>query len=98
MEQGTHRRFRSLRINTLGMLGSLVASYLTFPPAGPSWRLKSGRNAPNRVVSEQRRSPRNAWLKSSTRHFGSGASMILPASQHVRLDDQGAVSDGRAGG
>jgi hypothetical protein len=31
------RRFRSLRINTLGMPGSLVASYLMPPPAGPLW-------------------------------------------------------------
>jgi hypothetical protein len=36
MEQGSHPRFRSLRINELGMPGSLVASYHTFRPAGPS--------------------------------------------------------------
>jgi hypothetical protein len=35
MEQGTHQRFRSLRINALGIPDPLVASYRTFPP--PSW-------------------------------------------------------------
>src|SRR6266545_7684862 len=51
MRQGTRRRFRSLRINMLEMPGSLVASYLTFPPAAPNIRLIHPPAAPDRALA-----------------------------------------------